>query len=139
MDIGRTTATIETQALIVRVQYYRDMCPRRSHVLHPLKEAASGPNGTSSLQTDGLEVAFCEINHLVSAETLLNYPDQKIPSTVNIDVYDKNLGDVIIKNDKPIALFLIKLSNPQHNYTTTQKGLLLIVQFLTHMCGLIFG
>ena len=45
MDLGRPTTATETRALIGMVQYYRDMCPRLSHVLDPLKEAASGPKG----------------------------------------------------------------------------------------------
>ena len=45
MDIERPTTIDESQALIIFVHYYRDMCPRLSHVLDTLKEAASGPKG----------------------------------------------------------------------------------------------
>ena len=43
MDIGQPATTTEARALISMVQYYRDMCPRQSHVLDPLIEAACGP------------------------------------------------------------------------------------------------
>ena len=45
MNIGRPATTTEARALIGMVQYYRDMWPRRSYILAPLKEAASGPKG----------------------------------------------------------------------------------------------
>ena len=45
MDIGRTHTTTEARALIGMLQYYRDMRPRRSHVLAPLTEADIGPKG----------------------------------------------------------------------------------------------
>ena len=52
----------------------------------------------------------------------------KIPSgagtTLHTDASDKKLGSVIGQNDKPIALFLRKLSNPQRNYITAEKGIL---------------
>ena len=43
MALGQPVTATEERALIGMVQYYRDMWPRRSHVLAPLTEAASGP------------------------------------------------------------------------------------------------
>ena len=45
MYLGRPLTTTEALALMGMVQYYRDMWPRRSHVLTPLTEAAIGPKG----------------------------------------------------------------------------------------------
>ena len=42
---------------------------------------------------------------MVSDDTLLGYPDWKIISTVHTDASDKQLGAVIIQNNKPIELF----------------------------------
>ena len=58
---------------------------------------------------------------MVSAETLLNYPDWTINLTLHTYDSDKQLGAVISQNDKPIDLFSRKLSNTQNNYTTTEK------------------
>ena len=76
---------------------------------------------------------------MVSTETLLSYPDRTITSTLHTNASDKQLGDVIIINNKPIALFSIRLSNPQRNYTTTNKELLAIVARLNKFCGILFG
>ena len=43
VDPGQSATTIEVQALIGMVQYYRDMCPRQLHRLSPLTEAARIP------------------------------------------------------------------------------------------------
>ena len=55
---------------------------------------------------------------MVSAETLLNYPDWTIPLTVHTDASDKQLGAVISQKNKPIALLSRRLIKPQSNYTT---------------------
>ena len=97
------------------------ICTRRSHVLSPLAEAAIGPKGRSITWNDNMEVLLCEFNVVVYAETLLNYTDWTIPFTIYTDSSGKQLGGVISQNDQPTALFLRKLSKPQHNYTITEK------------------
>ena len=57
-DLVRPSTKTEAQALIGMVQYYRDMCPRRSHVLAPLTEAASGPKCRKIFRNDALESSF---------------------------------------------------------------------------------
>ena len=103
------------------VQYYRDIFPRRSHVLDTLKEVSRNPKGGAILWNEDLEVAFCELKCMVSAKTLLNHPDWTIPLPVHTYASYKQLGAVISQNDKIIAFFLKKVSNPQHNYTTIEK------------------
>ena len=85
-----------------------------------------------------MEVSFCVIKRIVSTETLLNSPYWTNPFTVHIYAFDKQLVSVIIKNDKLIDLFLIKLRNPWHNYTTPDEGLLLIVDCLNQFRGILF-
>ena len=67
---------------------------------------------------------------MVSDETLLSYPYWKLPFTVQTYASDKQLGAVISQNNKPIAIFSKKLSKPQHNYTTTKKEILAVVECL---------
>ena len=50
MGIGRPTTTTEAKAFIGMVQYYRYMCPKRSHILAPLTEAANSPNVENTLE-----------------------------------------------------------------------------------------
>ena len=80
MDIGKPTTTTESRALIRMVQYYRYIWTRRSHVLSPLTEYVSGPKSRAILWNYKLEVAFRELNNMVSADNLLNCPDWKFYS-----------------------------------------------------------
>ena len=49
---------------------------------------------------------------MVSAKTLISYPDWKLTFTVHTDAYDKQLGDLISQNNKPITLLSRKLIKP---------------------------
>ena len=55
MDLGRPATTTEARALIGMFHNYRDMLTRRSHILAPLAEVASGPKGIKILWNDALE------------------------------------------------------------------------------------
>ena len=66
---------------------------------------------------------------MVSAEALLSYPDSKLKFTVHTDASAKQLGAVIIQNNK----------KPQRNYTTTNKELLAIVECLKQLQEILFG
>ena len=76
---------------------------------------------------------------MVSSKTLLSYPDLKIPFTLHTYASDKQLNGVISQNNKPIVFFSIILSNTQHKYTSTEKELLAIVEFLKQFHRIIFG
>ena len=115
------------------------MCPRRSHLLAPLTDEASGPKCIKILWNDALEISFKELKCMVSTDTLISYPDWKLPFAVHIDAFDKQLGDIISQNNKPIAFFSSKSSKPQHNYTTTKKYILAIVECLKQFRGIFFG
>ena len=58
-------------------------------MLAPLVEVSSDPKGREIIRNNDLEVDFCEINHIFSTETLLNYPDWKISFMVQKYDYDK--------------------------------------------------
>ena len=56
------------------------------------------------------------------------YPYWKINFTANTDVSDKQVGAVISHNNKPIEFLSNILSNPQLEYTMTEKELIAIVE-----------
>ena len=128
MYLVRSATTTEAQVIICMVQYYRDMWPRQSQILAPLTEAASSPKCRKILWDYALEISFKEIKRMVCAETLLNDLHWKLLFIVNTYAPDKQVGAVIIHNNKPIDFFSRILSTPQGNYNTTKKELLAIVE-----------
>ena len=76
---------------------------------------------------------------MVSAETLLSYTDWAISFTFYNVASDKQFCDVISQNNKPVTLFSRRPSKPQHNYTTTEKVLLVIVECPKQFHGIISG
>ena len=55
LDLGQPVTTTEARALMVMVQYYRDMWPSRSHILAPLIEAARNPKDEKIMCNDALK------------------------------------------------------------------------------------
>ena len=70
---------------------------------------------------------------MVSSETLMNFHDVKILFTACTNDSDKQLGSVVIQNNKPIALLLSILNNPQNKYDMTDKELLLRLEILKQL------
>jgi len=104
-NIQRPTTVTEVRRLIGMVQYYRDLWPRRSHILEPFTAVSSGKKGTKITWTPELEVAFKETIDMVCTETLLNYPDWSKPFDIHTDASDYQLGAVISQDGKPIAFY----------------------------------
>ena len=76
---------------------------------------------------------------MVSDETLLSYPYWRLTFTVHTDAYDKQVGDVISHNNKHVAFFSRRLSNPQRNYTKTDQKLLPIAKCLQQFQIILLG
>ena len=135
----RPTTVTEVRRLIGLVQYYRDLWPRRSHILEPFTSISSGKKGTKIKRKNELEKAFIETKKMVCQETLRNYPDWGKPFDIHTDASDYQLGAVISQEGKPIAFFSRKLNSAQKNYTTTEKELLSIVECVKEFRNIIFG
>ena len=58
---------------------------------------------------------------MVSSDTLFSYPYWKIIYNLNTYASDKQLGDVISQNNKPIVFFSRILIKPQFNYNMRDK------------------
>ena len=137
--LERPTTVTEVRRLIGMVQYYRDLWPKRSHILEPFTAISSGKKGTKIKWTPELESAFHAVKEMVCQETLLNYPDWSKPFDIHTDASDYQLGAVISQEGKPIAFYSRKLNKAQRNYTTTEKELLSIVETVKEFRNILFG
>ena len=67
---------------------------------------------------------------MIIHEVLKGYPDFNAPFEIHTDASKLQLGAVIYQKSKPIAFYSRKMNSAQHNYTTTKKELLSIVETL---------
>ncbi len=70
---------------------------------------------------------------------MLAYPDFSKPFDIYTDASNKQLGAVITQNNRPIAFFSQKLSDPQSKYIVTKLDLLAIVETLQEFNGMLWG
>ena len=109
----------KVRAFIGIANYYRDMCAKQSHLLHPL----------TSLTSPKVKFKWTEVEHklfddiycTISHDTLLAYPYFNKRFDIHTDPSDYQLGAVIIQNGKPIAFYSRKLTEIQKRYTVTEK------------------
>ena len=105
--LERPKTVTEVRRLIGMVQYYRDLWPRRSHILEPFTALSAGKKGSEIKWNNALEAAFQEVKKMVSKSTMLNYPDWSKPFDIHTDASGYQLGAVISQEGKPIA-FLVE-------------------------------
>ena len=75
----------------------------------------------------------------MAKETLLFYPDFNKPFEIHTDASLHQIGAVITQDGKPVAFYSRKLRDGQHNYTTTERELLAIVETLKEFRTILLG
>ena len=119
------------------VNYYRDMWMRRSHILTPLNNLNRKGKKWHWGPTE--QRAFDNMKRVMTKETLLHYPDFNKPFEIHTDASHYQIGAVITQDGKPIAFYSRKLRDGQHNYTTTERELLAIVETLKEFRTILLG
>eukprot|EP00521_Asterionellopsis_glacialis_P000237 CAMPEP_0195249454 /NCGR_PEP_ID=MMETSP0706-20130129/2126_1 /TAXON_ID=33640 /ORGANISM="Asterionellopsis glacialis, Strain CCMP134" /LENGTH=303 /DNA_ID=CAMNT_0040301261 /DNA_START=346 /DNA_END=1254 /DNA_ORIENTATION=- len=131
----------QLRSFLGTVNYYRDMWPRRSHVLKPLTELTGkgkfiwDPDPRNPIHTQ----SFKSMIALVAANAFCAYPDHSKPFKICIDSSDYQLGAAIMQAGKPVAYYSRKLTKSQLNYSTYKKELLAIYATLTTFRSLLLG
>jgi hypothetical protein len=120
----------QLKSLLGMVQYYRDMWPKRSHILAPLTTASSTKNQKKFKWTEEMEDAFTEMKKIMAQEALLALPDYTKPFQVYTDASGFQLGAVLQQEGKPLAYYTRKLMDTQRRYTAEERKLLSIVETL---------
>jgi len=100
------------------INFYRDLCIRRSEILAHLTELTS--KTTKWQWADRKERAFQTIKKVLSKEVLLAYPNSDKEFQIHTDDSHTQLGAVISQEGTPIAFYSRKLSPTQQRYTTTE-------------------
>ena len=107
----------EVQNFIDVINYYRDMCPRRSHTLAPLTKLMSIKSKFKWEKVK--QYAFDEINRIVTSNNLLAYTDFNETFKIHTNDIAFQLGAVISHKGKHIAFYSRKITDSQQGYTAT--------------------
>ena len=107
LQLDRLKTIKHIRAFLRAVDYYRDIWPRRAHVL----KLPTDKYGTKTfVLTDEMEKAFKEMKSLMAMDCLRQYPNHNLGFDINTDASDYQMGPCIMKNGKPVAYWSRKLN-----------------------------
>ena len=121
------------------VNFYRDVWPKRSHILAPLNKLSSKTGKTHWQWTKIHQQAFEEAKEMLCKHAMLAYPDFTKPFDLYTDASDLQLGATLVQEGKPIGFYTRKLNSAQQNYTVGEKELLGIVEGFKAFEGILRG
>ena len=137
LKIERPQTVKQLRSFLGAVNFYRDMYPKRSHILAPLT-ALTGKKGPLTW-TNECQQAFDQMKALRAQEAFLQYPNHNQPFEIYADASDLQLGAAIFQNGKPVAFYSRKLNSAQKNYTVGEKELLSVVETLKEFKTMLYG
>src|SRR5210317_758151 len=137
LKIDTPKARKQLRSFIGLVNYYRDLYPKRSHILAPLSSMTSAKVKWQWTETH--QKPFEDMKKVVAKETLMAFPDFNKPCEIHTDASKLQLGACISQDQKPIAFYSCKLNDAQTRYTATERELLSIVETLKEFKNILWG
>ncbi|KAJ8566393.1 hypothetical protein ON010_g6730 [Phytophthora cinnamomi] len=127
----------ELRHFLGMVNYYRDVGPRRAHLVASLSALTS--TKVSWVWLPEHQSAFDKIKAITERETLLHYPDYSKGFDVHADASGVQLGGVISQEGKPLAFYSRKLTTAQKHYSVMEQELLSIVEIQKEFRTMLVG
>jgi len=131
--------TRQLKQFLGMVNFYRDLWPRRSHILAPLNKLSGIKSKKNWYWGKEEQQAFLEAKEMLRKEALLAFPDFTKPFHLYTDASDRQLGATVVQDGKPLGYYTRKLSPAQRNYTVSERELLGIVEGLKAFEGILRG
>ena len=119
------------------VNYYKDMWPRRAHILAPLTNLCSSKAKFQWNETH--ESAVQQMKRLVTDDVLLRFPNHGVPFEIFTNASQVQIGASIKQHNLPVAYFSKKLSPTQRRYSTIEQEMLAIVEVLKEYRNFLLG
>ena len=135
LDLQAPATTKQLRSFIGAINYYRDLFPRRAHIMAPLTSLTSKPFKWGSVE----EEAFRKVKSIIAVDCMCRYPDLNEPFHVYTDASDYQLGAVIMQQGMPVAYYSRKLTSAQRNYATYDKEMLSILETFREFRDILYG
>ena len=136
LNMSPPTNTKQVRSFIGAVNFYRDLFPRRAHIMAPLTNITGKQH---FVWNEEHQKAFDIMKSIVAADVMMQYPNHNEPFVIYSDASNYQLGSCIMQNNKPVAYFSRKLTQTQINYTTMEKELLAVVETLKEFRSMLLG
>ena len=81
--------------------------------------------------------AFDSVRKIIARDVCMAYPNFNEEFEIYTDASARQLGAVIVQNNRPLAFFSRKLSETQQKYSVTELELLSIVETLKEFRGML--
>ena len=107
----------ELRTFLGMITYYRDMWPRRSHILAPFTALSGLPKKAKIDWTNELDLAFKRVKAIIVQDKLMTFPNHNKDFDIYTDSSDYQLGACIMQDGRPVAYCSKKLTGAQKKNT----------------------
>ena len=101
------------------VNYYRNVWPKRAHILAPLSDNSGAKK---FIWTPEMQKAFEQMKSVLIADAFMAYPNHNKPFEIETDASDYQMGAVIKQDNQPVAYWSRKLTGAQKTILQWKKN-----------------
>jgi len=127
----------DVRRFVGMVNFYRDLYPKCAETLAPLTDLCG--HKKNFIWSDTQEQAFQHMKQIITQDTMLTYPQFDKPFLIHTDASDKQIGGVVMQDNKPLGFFNKKLTDMQRRYPVTEQELLAIVETIKYFKHMLLG